>query len=79
MHDLRRTSRSLLSRCGVSHEIAERILGHSVGTSVSQIYDRHRYDEEKKVALAKLTMLIDSIVNPRDNVLPMAKRGKRKS
>jgi len=78
MHDLRRTSRSLLSRCGVSHEIAERILGHSVGTSVSQIYDRHRYDEEKKVALAKLTMLIDSIVNPRDNVLPMAKRGKRK-
>jgi integrase len=73
LHDLRRSSRSLLARCGVSYEVGERILGHSVGSHVSQIYDRHKYDLEKKIALEKLAQLIDSIVNPRDNVLPMSK------
>jgi integrase len=73
LHDLRRTSRSLLSRCGVRHEIAERILGHVVGTAIAQIYDRHTYDDEKKLALAKLAALIDGIIERRANVLPMAK------
>jgi integrase len=63
VHDLRRSARSLLSRCGVAHDIAERVLGHEVGTPVSQIYDRHRYDAEKKAALAKLAQLIERIIN----------------
>ena len=41
---------------------------------VEGVYDRHRYDAEKAAALAKLAALIDAIVNPRDNVLPMQKR-----
>ena len=52
-------------------------MGHTVGSPVSQIYDRHRYDAEKAAALAKLAALIDGIVNPRENVLPIRKRGKR--
>jgi integrase len=40
LHDLRRTARSLLSRCGVPREHAERILGHVVG-GVEGTYDRH--------------------------------------
>jgi integrase len=76
LHDLRRSSRSLLSRTGVSSHISERVLGHAI-QGVEGVYDRHRYDAEKAAALNKLAALIDSIVNPRDNVLPM-KKGKRR-
>jgi integrase len=76
LHDLRRSSRSLLSRAGVRPDISERVLGHTIG-GVEGIYDRHQYDREKADALAKLAALIDGIVNPRDNVLPIQKRKKR--
>jgi len=76
LHDLRRTARSLMSRAGVSSEHAERVMGHSIG-GVEQIYDRHAYLSEKSEALAKLANLIDGIVNPRANVVPMAKRKAR--
>jgi integrase len=29
-HDLRRTARSLMSRAGISPEIAERVMGHAI-------------------------------------------------
>jgi integrase len=73
LHDLRRTSRSLLSRCGVPREHAERVLGHVVG-GVEGTYDRHAYADEKADALVRLAALIDGIVNPRPNVLPLTKR-----
>jgi integrase len=77
LHDLRRTARSLLSRADVRPDISERVLGHKI-PGVEGIYDRHRYDAEKAAALAKLAVLVDSIVNPRDNVLPMAKQKKKR-
>ena len=73
LHDLRRTARSLMSRAGVSSEHAERVMGHAIG-GVEGIYDRHAYADEKAEALAKLANLIDSILNPRDNVVTMAKK-----
>lgn len=76
IHDLRRSARSLMSRAGVSSEHAERVMGHVIA-GVEGVYDRHRYDDEKAAALAKLATLIDGIVNPRDNVLPMAKQRKK--
>jgi integrase len=72
LHDLRRTARSLMSRAGVPREYAERVLGHAVGP-IESIYDRHKYIDEKSAALAKLAVLIDSIVNPRANVVPIVK------
>ncbi len=63
LHDLRRTARSLMSRAGVRPDIAERVLGHAIG-GVEGIYDRHRYDEEKALALKSLAALIERIVNP---------------
>jgi integrase len=78
LHDLRRTSRSLLSRCGIRPDISERVLGHAI-TGVEGVYDRHRYDVEKADALRRLAALIDGIVNPRENVVTMAKgRTKRR-
>jgi integrase len=42
LHDLRRTARSLMSRVGVTPDIAERCLGH-VLPAMRQTYDRHSY------------------------------------
>jgi len=71
-HDLRRTSRSLLSRCGVSSEHAERVMGH-VLPGIESTYNRFAFDNEKKIALEKLATLLDGIIHQRENVLPMTK------
>lgn len=63
LHDLRRTSRSLLSRAGVRPDISERVLGHAI-SGVEGVYDRHSYDQEKADALNRLATLIDTIVHP---------------
>jgi integrase len=76
LHDLRRTARSLLSRAGVDADLGERVLGHSRG-GIRKTYDRYEFFEEKSAALARLASLIDSIVHPRDNVMPMTKARKR--
>jgi|AmaraimetFIIA100_FD_contig_111_614459_length_3680_multi_6_in_0_out_0_4 integrase len=75
LHDLRRTARSLMSRAGVSSEHAERVMGHAIG-GVEGIYDRYEYLSEKSDALVSLANLIDVILHPRKNVVPMTK-GKR--
>jgi integrase len=62
LHDLRRTARSLMSRCGVRPDISERVLGHVIA-GVEGIYDRHRYDDEKADALARLASLIEDITD----------------
>jgi integrase len=63
LHDLRRTSRSLLSRAGVNSDHAERCLGHSL-RGVRAVYDRYEYYDEKKHAFEALASLIMSIVGP---------------
>jgi integrase len=77
LHDLRRTARSLMARAGVRPDIAERVLGH-VQPGVAGVYDRHSYRDEKADALLQLATLIDGIVHPRANVLPLQKRPKRR-
>jgi integrase len=68
LHDLRRTSRSLMSRAGVSTDIAERCLGHTIG-GVRGIYDRHQYVAEMSHAFEALAALFERIVSPpADNV-----------
>jgi integrase len=68
LHDLRRTARSLMSRVGVLSEHAERVMGHAL-PGIEGTYNIHQYLDEKSAALAKLAALIDSIVNPRANVV----------
>jgi integrase len=65
IHDLRRTARSLLSRAGVTPDIAERCLGHAMPT-IRAVYDRHRYLDEMRHAFEALAALIERIVNPPD-------------
>jgi integrase len=70
LHDLRRTSRSLMSRAGVPSDHAERCLGHVIG-GVRGTYDRHAYHAEKKQAFEVLSSQIDRIINPQPNVIAM--------
>jgi integrase len=72
LHDLRRTARSLMSRAGVPSDHAERCLGHVI-PGVRGVYDRHEYHAEKARAYEALAGLIDRIVNPSDNVVPLAR------
>jgi integrase len=69
LHDLRRTARSLMSRAGVSADIAERCLGHVI-SGVRGIYDRYAYFDEKKHAFESFAALVERIVRPpADNVV----------
>jgi integrase len=63
LHDLRRTSRSLLSELRIDSDVAERVIGHRI-SGVRGIYDRFDYFEEKTEALKTLAAFITTILNP---------------
>jgi integrase len=64
LHDIRRTGATNLQALGVPVEVTESVLNHISGTraGVAGIYNRYRYDAEKRTALeawdAKLRALI---------------------
>jgi integrase len=62
-HDLRRTSRTLLSRAGISPDHAERCLGHVI-PGIRGVYDKHEFLDEKRHAYDALAFLIDRIIDP---------------
>jgi integrase len=70
LHDLRRTARSLMSRAGIDAGIAERCLAHTIG-GIRDVYDRYAYHKEKKAAFEALATMVDRIINPADNVVPL--------
>jgi len=77
LHDLRRTARSLMSRAGVSSDIAEMVLGHKLA-GVRGVYDRHSYAAEKREALEKLAGLVALILDPpKGNVVHISERAER--
>ena len=61
-HDLRRTFRTLLSRCRVPFEIAERCLGHAQALLV-QTYDRHSHLPAMLESVEKVAAEIERIVS----------------
>lgn len=61
IHDLRRTSRSLLASLSVPPHVAERCLNHKL-KGVEGIYDRYDYFQERKEALHHLTSLLINII-----------------
>jgi integrase len=63
LHDLRRSSRSLMAAAGVPDLVAELTLGHRQ-RGVSSIYNRHGYTSEKGDALARLAQRVVDIVTP---------------
>ncbi len=63
LHDIRRTSRTLMVRAGVRPDIAERVLGHAI-PGVAGVYDQYDYVPEKREALTKLAQLLGEITTP---------------
>jgi integrase len=63
LHDLRRTSRTLLSRAGVNADVGEKCLGHTVA-GVRSIYDRYEFRNEKAKAFEALATLVERIAHP---------------
>jgi integrase len=61
LHDLRRTSRSLMSRAGINPDIAERCLGHAI-TGIRGTYDKHHYIPEMRRAFEALAAQIDTVL-----------------
>jgi len=73
LHDLRRSSRSMMSRAGVQADVAEMLLGHRVG-GVRGIYDRHSFINEKRHGYELLARQIEAIVRPVEgNVVAMVR------
>jgi len=60
VHDLRRTAATGLARLGCPRVVQDRILNH-VDSSVSAIYDRHRYDAEARDWLQKWADKLDAL------------------
>jgi integrase len=75
LHDLRRTSRTLLSRAGISADVAEMCLGHALG-GIRGTYDRFKYIDEKRDAFERLAQQIERIVHPPADTVVSISRAK---
>ena len=74
IHDLRRTAATEMGRLGVSRFIIGKVLNHA-DRSVTAIYDRHSYLQEKRSALEVWTSYLIGLVSPTDNTaIPLRKR-----
>jgi len=64
-HDLRRTGATFMGEGGTQRFIIERVLGHA-DSSVTAIYDRATYRDEKRAALEVLaaTVPLDQVPHP---------------
>ena len=78
LHDIRRTVRTGLSRLGIRPDIAERVIGHSVGGRLGETYDIYSYRAEKLAALEAWGAHLQKIVEGReaDNVVEFREAGK---
>ena len=78
IHDTRRVARTLLSRAGISSDVGEMCLGHSLA-GVRKVYDRHSFEEEKRHAFESLAALVERIVRPpADTVVPIGSAKARR-
>jgi integrase len=77
LHDVRRTSRTLMSRAGINADVAERCLGHVIG-GVRGVYDRHQFTAEMAHAFEALAAQIERIINPPEgDVVPLIRQRVR--
>jgi integrase len=64
LHDLRRTAASEMARLGHPPHVVAAILNHSPGSTqgITAIYNRHRYGDEKRQALAAWAREIERVL-----------------
>jgi integrase len=64
MHDIRRTVASGMAALGTSPHIIEAVLNHASGTisGMAAVYNRHKYENEKRTALQMWAEHVDAII-----------------
>ena len=62
VHDLRRTVGTQLGAMGIDRTTIKKLLNHSEKGDVTAIYDRHRYDDEKRSALMRWDARLKTIL-----------------
>jgi len=73
-HDLRRTAASFMTQLGIPRLHVEKVLNHSTG-DIAEVYDRHSYQPEMRVALERWGEHLSSLVEGREpTVVPMKRR-----
>lgn len=71
IHDLRRTVATEMGRLGISRFIIGKVLNHA-DRSVTGIYDRHAYVEEKRHAMEAWAQYLESLTRPpQENVVAL--------
>lgn len=63
-HDLRRTARTNMARVGITDEVGEEVINH-IKPGIVGVYNKYRYDNEKKDALLKWEALLLDILSPK--------------
>lgn len=71
LHDIRRTVRTGLSKLGIRPDIAERVIGHSVGGRLGETYDLYSYRAEKLQALKAWEAYFSDLIAGKKNVVPL--------
>ena len=73
VHDLRRTAATQMARLGVDRVVIAKVLNHAEN-EVTAVYDRHRYDREKRRALDLWGERLAAIIDGTDggNVVQLA-------
>ncbi len=64
IHDLRRTFRTRLAKIGIEETLAQRCIGHVVGTKNARRYNHHSFHDEMAVAFQALADHIAALVTP---------------
>ncbi len=70
-HDLRRTAASMMTGIGIPRLHVEKVLNHT-HSDIAEVYDRHDYFEEKKIALNGWADHLNAIIaNKKPKVVPL--------
>jgi integrase len=70
-HDLRRTAASMMTAIGVPRLHVEKVLNHTL-SDIAEIYDRHDYFDEKRMALNRWADHLQALIaNRKTKVVPM--------
>jgi integrase len=72
-HDLRRTASSFMTKLGIPRLHVEKVLNHSTG-DIAEVYDRHDYLPEKRVALEKWGEHLQVIITGTEQASESAER-----
>lgn len=68
-HDLRRTGSTIMQRLGISNDIRNLCLNHSIGSKIDRTYGLYDFAEEKREAWAKLGAEIETILSRRERLI----------